>query len=193
MGGIVGGVIGGVGSLLGGSKGSKQALAGFNYLTGQNGTTGIVNNATGANTMEANLLGLNGASGTATGNQALGDYLNSSGYQFAQQQGGRAITGNAASRGLLNSGDTAKALASYSTGLAQQGFGNYLNTLNGLTTSGVNAAGQIGAAGTQGGSAAGQMTQSGISSAGGQLGGALGGAFNYFNTPSSNFDMSQVP
>ena len=48
MGDIVGGLIGGVGSLLGGNKAKSDALTGFNYLTGKNGTQPIVNNAVNA-------------------------------------------------------------------------------------------------------------------------------------------------
>lgn len=178
MGGIVGGVIGGVGSLFGGQSAKSNDLTGYNYLSGQRGNIGpgVVSYNTagvGANTAEANLLGLNGAAGTTQANQALGNYLNSSGFQFAQNQGSRSISGNQAAKGLLNSGSTAKALSTFGTELAQQGYGNYLNSLAGVAGQGLTAAGQIGQAGTQGGAQAGNAMQSGITGLFGSVGGGI--------------------
>lgn len=158
MGSIVGGIVGGVGSLFGSNKASSQDLTGFNYLTGKNGTQPFVNTGNAANTEEGNLLGLNGAAGTAAGNQALGNYLNSDQYNFALNQGTRAVTGSAAARGLLNSGATAKVLTQYGQGLAGQQFGNYLGSVQNLGQQGLTAAGQIGEAGTTGGVNAGSQT-----------------------------------
>lgn len=169
MGNIVGGIIGGVGSLLGGSSAKSNALAGFNYLTGKNGTQPIVNNATAASNEEAQLLGTQPV--TDQTKAAFGNYLGSTGYNFIKQQGTSAITGNAASRGILNSGATAKALQRYGTGLASTTFNDYLNHLSGMTGQGVQAAGSIGAAGTQGGEAAGKAMNSGIGNAFGTLAG----------------------
>lgn len=170
MGNIVGGIIGGVGSLLGGQSAKSNALTGFNYLTGANGTAPVVNNGVAANTASANLLGLNGAAGSAQSGPAFQNYLNSTGYGFQMDQGTRAITGSAAARGLLNSGATAKALTSYGQGLAGSSFQNYLGNLNAQTSSGLTASGQIGSAGTQGGSTAANAQQSAISQAGGIFG-----------------------
>ena len=170
MGNIVGGIIGGVGSLLGGNKAKSDALTGYNYLTGANGTSGIVNTGTSANTAEANLLGLNGAAGQAQSGPAFNNYLNSTGYNFQMGQGNKAITGSATARGLLNSGDTARALTNFGQGQASNSFGNYLNTLGGVTQQGLTAAGQIGQAGTTGGVAAGNAQQSGITQTGGIFG-----------------------
>ena len=60
------------------------------------------------------------------------------GYQFRLSQGTQAITGNAAARGLLQSGATAQALTRYGQDLASQEYGNvytrqtqeYLNKYN---------------------------------------------------------------
>ena len=49
------------------------------------------------------------------------------GYQFRLSQGTQAITGNAAARGLLQSGATAQALTRYGQDLASQEYGNVYN------------------------------------------------------------------
>lgn len=160
MGNIIGGFIGGVGSLLGGSSAKKNDLTGFNYLTGKSGVGGVVNNGAAANSAESSLL--TGA-GTPQQKQAFGNYLDSTGYNFQKQQGTGAITGSAASRGLLNSGATGKALESFGTNLANTTFNNYLGQLSGLTGQGLTASGQIGQAGTTGGVNAGSDNGNGIS------------------------------
>lgn len=108
------------------------------------------------------------------------NYLNSTGYNFQLGQGQNAITSNAASRGLLNSGGTAKALTTFGQGLAGQSFNNYLGQLGGLAGNAQTSLGQVGQAGTAGGTAAGQAQQGGISSGFNQLGSALGSAAGFF-------------
>lgn len=171
MGNIVGGVLGGAGSLLGAQSAKSNDLTGYNYLTGKNGTSGYVTNGGAANTAQSDLLGLNGAAGSARSGPAFQNYLNSTGYNFQQDQGTRALTGSAAAKGLLGSGSTAKALTSYGQGLAGQSFNNYLGQLNTQSGQGLTAAGQIGQAGTQGGTAAGGAMQSGTSNFFGSLAG----------------------
>lgn len=170
MGELIPAAIGAVGSLFGGSSAKKNDLTGYNYLTGSNGVGGIVNNGRTANNAETALL-----SGTAnpTQIQGLGNYLTSNGYNFERNQGTAAITGSAAARGILNSGATAKALTQYGTNLANTNYNNYLTQLGGITNQGLTASGQIGQAGTAGGTAAGNAQQSGISSAFGQISGAV--------------------
>lgn len=170
MGNIVGGLIGGVGSLLGGNKAKSDALTGFNYLTGANGVGGDIKTGNSANTANADLLGLNGPAGQAHSGPAFQNYLNSTGYNFQLDQGTRALTGNAASRGLLNSGSTAKALTNYGQNLASTNFDNYLGQTGNIANRGLVASGQIGTAGTQGGQTAANAQQSGISKAGGIFG-----------------------
>lgn len=183
MGSIIGGVIGGIGSLVGGSSSSdasKKAsgldLTGYNYLTKGAGAP-TIQAAQGAGIpasgRQSSIQGTEGAllgqgGDTAAANTAFNNYLNSTGYQFQLDQGSKAITGNAASRGLLNSGSTAKALEGYGQNLASGYFNNYLNQLSGLNQQAYNTAGQginatvsAGSAGTQGGVAAGQNTQAG--------------------------------
>lgn len=67
----------------------------------------------------------------------------STGYQFARDQGIGSIDASAASRGGLQSGATMKALAGYTTGLAQQDYGNHYARLGGVAQRGQDAAGQI--------------------------------------------------
>lgn len=171
MGNIVGGLIGGAASLFGGQSAKSNDLTGYNYLTGPKGTQSYVNSGTAANTQSADLLGLNGAAGSAQSGPAFQNYLSSTGYKFQRDQGTAATTGNAASRGILNSGSTGKALEAYGQNLASTSFDNYLSKLNGQSAQGLSAAGQIGEAGTSGGKAAGDAMQSGITKAGGALGG----------------------
>lgn len=169
MGNIVGGLVGGIGSLFSSKSAKSQDLTGYNYLTGKNGVQPIVNNGVSANNTASALL-----NGTSTPQQqnAFNTYLNSTGYQFQQKQGQNAITGSAAARGMLNSGGTAKALQNFGQGEGANYFGNYISQLGGLTSNGLTASGQIGSAGTQGGTAAGNQT----SNPNGPMGTAVGSA-----------------
>lgn len=183
MGDIIGGLIGGIGSLVGASSGASNALKGYNYLTGNtaggNLTRDAANNGAAASNASAQLLGLSPiTAGTSNG---FSNYLGSTGYKFQLGQGENAITSNAASRGLLNSGGTGKGLIGYGQNLATGSFDNYLAHLGSTSAAGQTSAGQVAAAGTSGGTAAGQMQQGGISSGINQFGSAVGGAYdNYF-------------
>ena len=162
------------------SQAAKQAMTGYNYLTGANGTQGYVNNGNAANSAQSQLLGTSPlTAGAANGFQ---NYLNSTGYNFQLQQGQQAIAGSGAAKGILNSGSTAKALTSYGQGLAEQSFNNYLGQLNNVSAQGLTAAGQIGAAGTGGGASAAGYTQQGGNTLGNAFGTAGGAVSNYLNT-----------
>lgn len=204
MGDIIGGVIGGIGSIIGGNKAAdaekdaaKQALTGYNYLStnsANQAAQGAVQPAQAAQgtvqNSEAQLLGQ--APVTDATQNGFNNYLNSTGYQFQQQQGTAALTGSAAARGLLNSGATAKALTSYGQGLAGSSFNNYLGQLGTLSgqygstiNTGVGAANAVGAAGNTGGgnaatqtAAAGQSTGTSIAQAANTLGGGTQNAVN---------------
>lgn len=167
MGNIVGGLIGGIGSLVGGQSAKHNDLTGFNYLTGKNGVQPIANSGVAANNTASALL-----NGTANPQQtnAFNTYLNSTGYSFQKKQGTNAITGNASTRGLLNSGGTAKALTQFGQGNAGNYFNDYLSQLGGLTGRGLTASGQIGSAGTAGGINAGTDMSNGVSFASGSAG-----------------------
>lgn len=91
-----------------------------------------------------NLLGL---SGPSRFDEQFNDYKDSSGYNFMLDQGSKAITGNNAAKGLLNSGSTLKALNTFGQNTASTYFNQYLDRLLGLTKSGQEAGGLISGAG----------------------------------------------
>lgn len=95
--------------------------------------------STGALAAYNSELGLGAAPEGYTGFQAT------PGYQFALQQGQKAIDNSAASSGGLFSGATLKAQQEFGTGLANQEYGNYLSRLAGLASPG--AAGMAATAG----------------------------------------------
>jgi hypothetical protein len=174
MGSILGGIIGGVGSYLGGSSAKTNDLTGYNYLSGQrpelgNGVRQYAVRGDQANNAASQLLGVTPI--TDQTKSGFSNYLNSTGYNFQKSQGIGAITGSAASRGLLNSGSTAKALTKYGTDLASTTFNNYFDRLNTLGAQGLAAADQIGTAGTKGGIEAGTAMSNGIGGAFGSLAG----------------------
>lgn len=81
-------------------------------------------------------LGLNGS---AAGQEAFNTWLNSTDYQFTTDRGIGAITGNAATRGVLNSGSTLKALQKFGQNNAQQYVGNWLSALGNQQSTGLSA------------------------------------------------------
>jgi len=206
-----------IGAVAGGSTAQGAAksaagtdLTGYNYLTGNAATNAAQTAGTTATgdqtTIQGNEAALLGGGTPAAQQQqkaAYGNYLNSTGYNFQTDQGMRAITGNAASRGLLGSGGDAKALMQYGQGQAAQGFNNYLGQLSNTnsqaaTTSsqGLSAATATGGAGTSGGIAGGTSIAAGgaamgnaITTAGGLVGGAVS---NYFNTPTTPANSNAI-
>lgn len=145
--------------------GSQQKTSSSNqaYPYLQGALSGTVGTGTGAGAQIANLLGLNGQQGQDQGFQ---DWRNSTGYQFGLDQGTQSITGNAATQGLLNSGSTLKALDTYGQNYANTQYQNYLNPLQSLLGSGINAASTIGGAG--------QVSSGSQSSNNGGIGAAIG-------------------
>lgn len=143
--------LGAVSSILGG--GSKQNSTSNSTSSSSNQAYDYLKNAFGGMTGNAQhgtdaisaMLGLGGD--TAGQNQAFDNFRNSTGYNFQMDQGSRAITGNAASRGLLNSGATLKALNGYGQGMAQQSYGSYMDRLMGLANTGFQAGNLISGAG----------------------------------------------
>lgn len=157
-------------SVFGGSQ-SKQSSQSNNqaypYLQGAYG--GQVSNGTGANDFISQLLGLKGGD---QANQAFDKYKDSTGYQFALDSGSKAITGNAASRGLMSSGATGKALTKFGEDTGTQYYNNYLDKLMGLSQQGLGAGGLIGGAGQQSSSKGSSSTKPGM---GGFIGSILSG------------------
>lgn len=81
-------------------------------------------------------LGLNGS---AAGMEAFNTWLGSTDYQFTTDRGIGAITGNAATRGILNSGSTLKAVQKFGQNNAQQYVGNWLSALGNQQSTGLSA------------------------------------------------------
>lgn len=159
-------------SLFGGSQQQQQSTSSssnqaYPYLQGA--LSGTVSNGANAGNQLANMLGLNGAPGQATG---FNNFRNSTGYQFGLNQGVGSITGNAATNGLLNSGATAKAVDTYGQNYANTQYGNYTGMLQQLLGSGIAGGGVIGSAGN---TSTQQSTGSTNSSNGGLFGSPSGG------------------
>lgn len=127
-----------------------------------------------------------------------GQYQQSPGFQFQQQQGNQAINANAAARGTYYAPATLQDLSKFQTGLLgndyQQALQNYtgqqnsiFNKLSGLSSSGQNAAANLGTMGTNvGGQVGGNIIGAGNAQAAGQVGtanaisGGLSGAYNSY-------------
>jgi hypothetical protein len=103
------------------------------------------------------------------------------GYQFANTQGLKSTQNSATSRGLGVSGAAQKAAANYSTGLANQYYGDYLTGLQNTMGVGANAAaGLSSAAGNAGNGIASNQIGAGNARAAGSIsqGAALSGALS---------------
>ena len=125
-------------------------------------------------TKYADSLGLNGDAARA---QFRDGFRADPGYQFAFDEGQRAVQGSAAAKGGLLSGGAMRALNRFGTGIADQQYGSYLDRFRDLANMGQNSAaltGQFGAAssGRQGG----YLNDMGAARAGGYL--AQGNAVN---------------
>jgi hypothetical protein len=94
----------------------------------------LLSGGTQANSLLMDLLGLNGVGAQST---AIGNYQTSPAFDAQLAAGTQGITQNAAARGLLNSGATAKGLQSYGQDLYNQDYGNYLSRLAGLSSGGL--------------------------------------------------------
>lgn len=100
----------------------------------------------GSTNFLAGLLGVPGgdSSGAAAGFQG---YKDQAGYAPALAELQKGVTGGAAAQGLLNSGSTQKALLKTGANLDSQMFGNYLQSLAGLSGLGLQGGGLIANAG----------------------------------------------
>lgn len=169
MGGIIRGIIGGVGGLIGGSsrarreqeaaeRGAEQSLTGFNFATGSPLNEQILGAGGQASDLRSSLLGL---TDPAAGQAALEQFQRGTGFQSRLKTGREAITGGAATQGLLESGGTLKGLNRFGQDLAQGSFNQFLGQLGDVTGQGIQAGGIITGAGTAGGGAAGRALQTG--------------------------------
>jgi len=128
--------------------------------------------------------GLNGQPGY---DAAMAGFHTSPGYQFALDEGVRAVDAGAAAKGFGRSGAVLKAEQTFGTGLADQEFTNYYNRLFKLSELGENAAAKTGSnAVTTGQGIAGTDVSSGAqeSSIYGNVGKGIGTTANtLFNNP----------
>lgn len=116
------------------STSSNQA---YDFLKGSLG--GAVENVNIGARGIADLL-----AGNTTGWEA---FKGATGFDRTMANGMAGITGAGASRGLLRSGSTGKALTSYGQQLQNESAQNYIQNLLGLSGIGMNAAQTIGGAG----------------------------------------------
>lgn len=129
-------------AVFGGGAGQDNARASW-YAKGMYGdakdaTSPYVTGGQGAFGAMGGMLGLGG---TDQQDAAFKNYMNSTGYNFLLDSGSKAITGNMASKGLLNSGATAKALTTFGQNLASTQTQNYMNNLAQMAGIGTQAAG----------------------------------------------------
>lgn len=151
-----------MGSLLGGN--SSQSSSGSSYNAAFPALSAAlapnVSTGTGAVSSLAGLLGIGGNS--AQQQAAFDTFKNNTGYNAVVNAGTNAILGNAASRGLLNSGATGKALTNYGQQMGQQYVGNFMNQLLGLGQLGNASAGIIGGTGTRSNTTSGGSSKQGL-------------------------------
>lgn len=146
-------------NLLGGNSKTSQSSTSQN-LAYPGAVSSLGSTAGGTGDLSSLLGSL--LSGGSAGAQGLASFQNSSGYQNQLDSGSRAITDNAASRGLLQSGATGQALSSYGTNLANQSFNNYLSQVLGAGNQGIAAQNAITAAGQTSNSKGSGSTKTGL-------------------------------
>jgi hypothetical protein len=97
---------------------------------------------------------------------ALDNWSNAAGMDFLMKQGQRAISGQQAAGGVLNSGATGKALVQYGQGLGSQYLKNYMDYLFDFAKLGLGSASAM--------SGAGNVGQSQAANVGSSLSGSFG-------------------
>lgn len=134
MGGLIDNVFGG-----GGAKASKKSLEFMKEVHGEN--KGLaqpwMEGGLGSFNLYNSMLGGPGQ------DEAFQKWLGSSDYGFTTKAGMEAITQNMASKGLLNSGSTLKALTQFGQDNAQQYRNNYMNQLMGSAQIGSGMTGNL--------------------------------------------------
>lgn len=100
--------------------------------------------------------GFLGLGGEQAQTDAFNRFQDSTGFNYARDEGLNAITGNAAVRGSMNSGSTLRALQDRGTQLANQSYGQYLGLLGDVANRGQQASNTQVAAATSGGVSAAQ-------------------------------------
>jgi hypothetical protein len=140
---------------------------------------------TGATNFLAGALGVPGGN-TAGADAGFAHYKDEAGYAPALHDLQAGITQGAAAQGLLNSGSTQKALVKYGAGLDSQMFGNYLQSLTGLSNIGQNAGNTVVNAGQT-------SSSSGASpSTAGAIAGTIGGIASIFSDRRTKRDITHL-
>lgn len=139
-----------LGDITGANKATKKATQAAEYATDKNialaRETRDANNALFKPFVDNGQQFQNIYTGFLTGQRGANDnglnnYLNLTGYNDQLNEGSRGIVASQATRGLLNSGSTLKALEKYRLGLKGGATNNYLNLLGNQQALGFNAAG----------------------------------------------------
>jgi hypothetical protein len=139
---------------------ANNALEGQIYQSDKALETPFIEGGDLADSELQGFLGLGGDPAAASA--AFQKYLDSTGYQFARDQGLNAVTSDKAVAGLLDSGSTLKALDAYGTGLARQYGQQYAGDLQNLVGTGAGAANALAG---QGGAYAGQVSSNNTAAA----------------------------
>lgn len=162
-------------SIFGGSKQSSTSSSSNQaYPQLSAALTPEVNNGVAANNT---LSGLLGGQGQAGSDAAFAQFRNGTGYQFGLNQGEDAVTQNAATKGLLNSGSTARALDTYGQNYANSQYQNFTNLLGQQQQTGNQAAGIIGSTGAKSNSSSSGSSNGSVFGSGG-IGGLFGGVLS---------------
>lgn len=112
-------------ALQGDNEGGYGALQGA-YNTAAANLAPYTGPGAAASTRLADLYGLNGPDAAAAAQAA---FQQTPGYQFARDQGVKALDASAARKGMLLSGNQVQAVQNYGTGLADQLFQQYIQNL----------------------------------------------------------------
>lgn len=116
-----------------------------------------------------------GVNGAAARDASFSNFRADPGYQYALDQGLKATSGLAAARGGYMAGGTLKALQDRGQGMADQGYGSYLDRFLKSASIGENAATNTGNFGAQAArDQGGYATDAGAAKAGGYLSAAAG-------------------
>jgi hypothetical protein len=121
-----------------GDYGSGRDALNANYAKAIQDWQGITNTSTAGENAYADAMGLNGPEGSA---RAQAGFRNNPAYQFQLQQGLAASKAKAAASGGTMSGGQMIDLNNYAQGVANQGWGNYINQLSPFLGQATTAAG----------------------------------------------------
>lgn len=105
----------------------------------------VINTGVNANQMIANALGLGSDPNAASA--AYDTFKNSTGFDKTLSTAMSGINQNAAAKGLLNSGATGQALLTKANDLGNQNFMQWLQSLSGVASNGMQAGNMVSGAG----------------------------------------------